>query len=98
VEGVEPFAEKRVNGDVGIQIELGPADGVTADVLRDVRAVLEAHATFASSAPPVELQWSDGTRQARLRSRSFRLKATQAALKDLRDLLGDGRVRPVRGS
>jgi DNA polymerase III subunit alpha len=98
VDGVEPFAEKRVNGDVGIEIELGPADGLTADVLRDVRAVLEAHATFATSAPPVELRWSDGTRQARLRSRSFRLKATQAALKDLRDLLGDGRVRPVRGS
>lgn len=98
VEGVEPFAEKRVNGDVGIQIELGPADGVTADLLRDVRAVLEAHSTFAASAPPVELRWSDGTRQARLRSRSLRLKATQAALKDLRDLLGDGRVRPVRGS
>ena len=98
VEGVEPFAEKRVNGDVGIRIELGPTDGVTADVLRDVRAVLEAHATFATSAPPVELRWSDGTRQARLRSRSLRLKATQAALKDLRDLLGDARVRPVRGS
>jgi DNA polymerase-3 subunit alpha len=98
VEGMEPFAEKRVSGDVGIQIELSPADGVTADVLRDVRAVLEAHATLATSAPPVELRWSDGTRQARLRSRSLRLKATQAALKDLRDLLGDGRVRPVRGS
>jgi DNA polymerase III subunit alpha len=98
VEGVEPFAEKRVNGDVGIQIELGPADGVTADVWRDVRAVLEAHATFAASAPPIELRWSDGSRQARLRSRSLRLKATQAALKDLRELLGDGRVRPVRGS
>ena len=98
VEGIEPFAEKRVNGDVGIQIELGPADGLTADVLQDVRAVVEAHATFAASAPPIELRWSDGTRQQRLRSRSLRLKATQAALKDLRDLLGDGRVRPVRGS
>jgi DNA polymerase-3 subunit alpha len=65
VEGIEPFAEKRVNGDVGIQIELGPADGVTADVLRDVRAVVEAHATFAASAPPIELRWSDGTRQQR---------------------------------
>jgi hypothetical protein len=95
VEAVEPFAEKRVNGDVGIQIELGPAAGVTADILRDVRAVLEAHATFAASAPPVELRWSDGTRQARLRSRSLRLKATQAALKELRDLLGDEHVRLV---
>jgi hypothetical protein len=28
----------------------------------------------------------------------LRLKATQAALKDLRELLGEGRVRPVRGS
>ncbi|MFN2566189.1 MAG: DNA polymerase III subunit alpha [Gemmatimonadaceae bacterium] len=98
VESVEPFAEKRVNGDVGIEIELGPDDRLTADVLRDVRAVLEAHATSTTSAPAVELRWTDGTRHARLRSRSFRLKATQAALKDLRDLLGDGRVRPVRGS
>ncbi len=60
--------------------------------------MLEAHGTFTASAPPVELRWSDGARQARLKSRSLRLKATQAALKDLRELLGDGRVRPVRGS
>jgi DNA polymerase-3 subunit alpha len=98
VEAVESFAEKRVNGDVGIEIELGPDVAMQPDVLRDVRAVLETHATFAASAPPLELRWSDGARHTRLRSRSLRLKATDAALKDLRDLLGDGRVRPVRGS
>jgi DNA polymerase III subunit alpha len=98
VEAVEPFAEKRVNGDVGIEIELGPGASVRPDVLRDVRAVLETHGTFAASAPPVVLRWSDGAGHTRLRSRSLRLKATDAALKDLRELLGDGRVRPVRGS
>jgi DNA polymerase-3 subunit alpha len=98
VEAIEPLAGKRANGDLGIEIELGPGVGVRPDVLPDVRAVLEAHATFATSAPALEVKWSDGARQTRLRSRSLRLKATDAALKDLRDLLGDARVRPVRGS
>ena len=39
----------------------------------------------------------NGTR-TRLRSRSLRLAATQAALTDLRALLGNDRVRLVRGS
>ena len=69
------------------------------EAMRDVRAVIDAHATAHTGAPPLELRWSDvnGTR-ARLRSRSLRLAATQAALKDLRALLGDDRVRLVRGS
>jgi DNA polymerase-3 subunit alpha len=97
VEGVEPLAGKRVNGDLGVEIELGPGAGVKPDVLPDVRAVLETHAT-AASAPPLTVRWSDGGHETRLRSRSYRLKATDALLKDLRDLLGDARVRPVRGS
>jgi DNA polymerase-3 subunit alpha len=98
VEGVEPLAGKRVNGDFGIEIELGPGAPLPPGILREVLAVLETHATFAASAPPLSLKWSDGAHQTRLQSRSLRLKATDEALKDLRDLLGDGRVRPVRGS
>jgi DNA polymerase-3 subunit alpha len=99
VESVTPFAELRLNGQVSISIELGLGDGCTADVMDDVRAVIDAHATPHSGAPPLELRWNDGNgTRARLKSRSLRLAATQAALTDLRALLGNERVRLVRGS
>jgi DNA polymerase-3 subunit alpha len=99
VESVTPFVELRLNGQVSISIELAMNDGVTAEVVGDVRAVIDAHATAHSGAPPLELRWNDGNgMRARLRSRSLRLAATQAALTDLRALLGQERVRLVRGS
>jgi DNA polymerase-3 subunit alpha len=65
------------------------------DIMQDVRAVAEAHPGSA----PLEIRWSDGNgAQARLRSRSIRLSATNAALTELRALLGSERVRLVRGS
>ncbi|MDB4885206.1 MAG: polymerase alpha subunit [Gemmatimonadetes bacterium] len=98
VESVTPFAELRLNGQVSISIELGLGDGMTAEVMADVRAVIDAHATSHSGAPPLELRWNDGNgTRARLKSRSIRLAATQAALTDLRALLGTERVRLVRG-
>ncbi len=99
VESVTPFAELRLNGQVAISIELAVGESLAPEAMRDVRAVIDAHATAHTGAPPLELRWTDvnGTR-ARLRSRSLRLAATQAALKDLRLLLGDERVRLVRGS
>ena len=99
VESVTPFAELRLNGQVAISIELALGESLAPEAMRDVRAVIDAHATAHTGAPPLELRWSDvnGSR-ARLRSRSLRLAATQAALKDLRALLGDERVRLVRGS
>ena len=67
--------------------------------MRDVRAVVDSHATAHAASPPLEVQWSDGSgTRARLRSRSLRIAASQAALTDLRALLGDERVRLVRGS
>jgi hypothetical protein len=67
--------------------------------MRDVRAVIEAHSTSQSSAPSLEVQWSDGNGgRARLRSRSLKLAATQSALNELRALLGSERVRLVRGA
>jgi DNA polymerase-3 subunit alpha len=99
VESVTPFAELRLNGQVSIAIELALGDAVTAEVMGDVRAVIDAHATPHSGAPPLELRWNDGNgTRARLRSRTLRLAATQAALTDLRALLGNERVRLVRGS
>jgi DNA polymerase-3 subunit alpha len=69
--------------------------GITPDIMQDVRAVAEAH----PGAAPLEIRWNDGNgTQARLRSRSIKLSATNAALTELRALLGQERVRLVRGS
>jgi hypothetical protein len=57
--------------------------------------MVDAHAGSA----PIELRWNDGNgSSARLRSRSLRIAVTNAALHDLRALLGTERVRLVRGS
>jgi DNA polymerase-3 subunit alpha len=99
VESVTPFAELRLNGQVSISIELTLGEPITPDAITDVRAVIDAHATSHSGAPALELRWSDGNgTRAHLKSRSIRLAATQAALTDLRALLGNDRVRLVRGS
>ena len=99
VESVTPFAELRLNGQVSIAIELQLGESLAPEAMQDVRAVVDAHATAHSGAPPLELRWNDGNgTRARLRSRSLRLAATQAALTDLRALLGNDRVRLVRGS
>jgi DNA polymerase-3 subunit alpha len=99
VESVTPFAELRLNGQVSIAIELQLGESLAPEAMQDVRAVVDAHATSHTGAPPLELRWSDGNgARARLRSRSLRLAATQAALTDLRALLGNDRVRLVRGS
>ena len=66
-----------------------------ADVLRDVRAIVESHAGSA----PIEVRWRDHNgANARFRSRSLKIAVTNAALNELRALLGDERVRLVRGS
>jgi len=110
VESLTPFVEKRLNGSVAVAIDLshrpdangtseGSAGRLTADMMRDIRAVVENHATSHASSPPLEVQWNDGSgTRARLRSRSLRIAASQAALSDLRALLGADRVHLVRGS
>jgi DNA polymerase-3 subunit alpha len=95
VESVTPFVELRATGNVAVSIELALGAPVTADVLHDVREMVDAHAGSA----PIELRWNDGNgTSARLRSRSLRIAVTNAALQDLRALLGTERVRLVRGS
>jgi DNA polymerase-3 subunit alpha len=99
VESLTPFVEKRLNGSVAVAIDLSQGGSLTADMMRDVRAVVESHATSHASSPPLEVQWNDGSgTRARLKSRSLRIAASQAALSDLRALLGAERVHLVRGS
>ena len=84
---------------MSIAIELALGEALAPEAMADVRAVVDAHATAHSGAPALELRWSDGHgTRARLKSRSLKLAATQAALTDLRALLGTERVRLVRGS
>lgn len=80
---------------MAIEIDLGlRTDGaaLVPTVMADVRAVAAAH----PGAAPLEARWSDGNgTRARLRSKSLAISA--AALSDLRALLGEERVRLVRG-
>lgn len=95
VESVTPFAELRATGNVAVSIELAAGASISAEVMHDVREMVTVHAGSA----PLELRWSDGNgTSARLRSRSLRIAVTNTALNDLRALLGDDRVRLVRGS
>ncbi len=96
VESVTPFSELRATGNVAIALDLGGnGSALPADVLRDVRAIVESHAGSA----PIEVRWRDHNgANARFRSRSLKIAVTNAALNELRALLGDERVRLVRGS
>ena len=108
IESVQRFEELRIAGQVTVAIELsgvqkaangngepGTEAPLLPEVMQDVRAVAEAH----PGAAPLEVRWNDGNgTQARLRSRSIKLSATNAALTELRALLGQERVRLVRGS
>jgi DNA polymerase-3 subunit alpha len=99
VESLTPFVELRLTGQVAVAIDLQSGSALTPEVMQDVRAVVETHSLASPSSPPLEVQWTDGSgTRARLRSRSLRIAASQAALSDLRALLGADRVRLVRGS
>src|SRR5581483_5252574 len=94
VESLVPFVESRLSGQVAVAIELQSGTTLTPEVMQDVRAVVDTHSTAQSSAPPLEVHWNDGKgSRARFRSRSLRIAASQAALSDLRALLGADRVR-----
>ena len=93
VESVTRLAELRATGQFAVRLELDSETGVPAGVMQDVRAIAEAHPGSA----PLELRWKgrDGV-PARMRS-SLRLSAAGPALSELRALLGDDRVKLVRG-
>ncbi len=98
VATMKPLAEVRVNGQVAVAIELTADEIVSADIMRDVRSVVEAHSTSHAANPPLEVRWRDGATTEVFRSRSLRLPVTQAALTELRAVLGPDRVHLVRGN
>ncbi|MEK7238987.1 MAG: hypothetical protein AAB224_00235, partial [Gemmatimonadota bacterium] len=95
VESVTRLAELRTTGQIAVAIELATGSGLAGDVMRDVRAVAESHPGSA----PLELHWrgADGA-TARFRSSSLTVSTASGSLLDLRALLGEERVRLVRGS
>ena len=99
VESITQMAELRMTGQVAIELDIRTPATLPPAIFADVRSVVATHATTHASAPALELRWTDGTgAHARLRSRTLRVPASQAVLNDLRALLGDERVRLVRGS
>jgi DNA polymerase-3 subunit alpha len=95
VEKVTRLAEKRVNGQVAVAIELAAGTDLLPSVMRDVRATCDAYPGTAA----LELRWRDqrAGQTARFRSRSLTVAASNAALNELRALLGEDRVKLVRG-
>lgn len=95
VESVTRLAELRTTGQIAVAIELAAGSGLAGDVMRDVRAIAELHPGSA----PLELHWRgpDGA-TARFRSSSLTVSTASGSLVDLRALLGEERVRLVRGS
>ncbi len=95
VETVTPLAAVQHSGQVAIAIQLALGAKIAPEIMEDVRSVVEAHPGPSA----LELHWSDGNgSRARLRSRSLKLSATNAALTELRAVLGHERVKLVRGS
>jgi DNA polymerase-3 subunit alpha len=95
VDSITRLAELRATGQFAVSLELDSEAGLPAEVMRDIRAVADAHPGSA----PLELRWRgpDGS-PARLRSSSLKLSTAGPALLELRSLLGAERVRLVRGS
>ena len=95
VDTITRLAELRATGQFSVSLELDGEAGLPTDVMKDVRAVADAH----PGAAPLELRWRgpDGS-PARLRSASLKLSTAGPALMELRALLGTERVRLVRGS
>jgi DNA polymerase-3 subunit alpha len=95
VESLTKLAEKRTNGQVAVSIELTMGFITDPSLIRDIHSVVQA---FPGSAP-LEVRWHDGNgTRATWRSRSLKLAADSAALKELRSLLGEDRVRVVLGT
>jgi DNA polymerase-3 subunit alpha len=95
VDTITRLAEKRVNGQVAVSIELAVGADLVPSVMHDVRATCDAYPGTAA----LELRWRDprAGQTARFRSRSLTVAASNAALSELRALLGEDRVKLVRG-
>ena len=93
VEAITRLAELRTTGQIAVAIDLAPDPSLSAGVLADIRAVVEAH----PGSSPLEVRWlgSDGAR-ARMRSATLTVSPASNALLELRALLGAERVQLVR--
>ncbi|HET7632708.1 MAG TPA: DNA polymerase III subunit alpha [Gemmatimonadaceae bacterium] len=93
---LKPLSEVRVDGQVALAIELTPEELTNADIVRDIRSIVEAHSTSHAASQPLVVQWREGSEVQTFRSRSLRVQVTHAALTELQAMLGRDRVRPVR--
>ncbi len=95
VESVTRLAELRTTGQIAVALELAAGSDLAGAVMQDVRAVAESH----PGAAPLELHWRDADgATTRFRSSSLNVSTAGASLLELRALLGEKRVRLVRGS
>jgi DNA polymerase-3 subunit alpha len=86
-----PLAALRESGEVGVCIELG-AHGVDPERIQRAR---ECFLQFPGPAPLVVVWKRDGD-EPKLRSKTVRIAPREELLKELRDVLGEERVRLVR--
>ena len=88
-----PLASVRESGAVGICIEIAEHD-FDAGLIQRARAVLAGYPGVA----PLLVRWSNGgpDDEARLRSRTLRVAPREEVLRELRDVLGEERVRLVK--
>jgi DNA polymerase-3 subunit alpha len=95
VESITRLAELRTTGQISVAIDLAPDASFSTGVLKDIRAVVEAHPGSA----PLEVRWlgTDG-QKARMRSASLTVSPASNALLELRALLGPERVQLVRSA
>jgi DNA polymerase III subunit alpha len=95
LDRVVPLGSMRETGDVTVCIEL-TSDGCDADRLERAKAVLSGHPGPA----PLLVLWRNGGGEGhdtpRLRSRSLRIAPREELVRDLRDVLGEERVKLVR--
>jgi DNA polymerase-3 subunit alpha len=93
LDGVLQMSAVRESGAVGVCIEIASHD-CDAERIQRAREVLAA----APGAAPLVVAWRNGGEEdlARLRSRSLRIAPRADVLHELRELLGEERVRLVK--
>jgi DNA polymerase-3 subunit alpha len=97
LDGAVRMAELRESGSVGVCVELG-SEGADRDRIQRAK---ECFARYPGPGP-LEVVWRNGGTLApgdepRLRSRSVRVAPSEVLLTELRAVLGDERVKLVKG-
>jgi len=97
LDGAVPLAEVRESGEVGVCIELG-SHGADAERIQRAKECFARH----PGSGPLVVVWRNGGTGAehdapRLRSKTLRVTPHEELLRTLRDVLGEDRVRLIRG-